>query len=128
MKLHNSHRIIFFYLFKVKPGWHDNVQKLKDEALSYLCLWRSNGCPKEEYFAEKKSITRARFIELFNILGKMLTIYEWERWLMLFCLINQEMCGLWSECDKMKGKDCKMASMIDGNSDSCSIPGMFSDK
>ena len=28
----------------------------------------------------------------------------------------------------MKGKNCKMASMIHGNSDSCSIAGMFSDK
>ena len=28
----------------------------------------------------------------------------------------------------MKGKNCKMASMIDGNSDSCSIAGMFFDK
>ena len=30
---------------QVKPGWYDNVQKLKDEALSYQCLWKSNGCP-----------------------------------------------------------------------------------
>ena len=35
---------------------------------------------------------------------------------------------MWSECTKMKGKNCKMASMIHGNSDSCSIAGMFSDK
>ena len=35
---------------------------------------------------------------------------------------------VWSECDKMKVKNYKMASMVDGNSDSCSIAGMFSDK
>ena len=28
----------------------------------------------------------------------------------------------------MKGNNCQMASMIDGNSDSCSIAGIFSDK
>ena len=33
-------------------------------------------------------------IELFDILRKMLTLYEWERWLMPFCLTNQEICGV----------------------------------
>ena len=36
------------------------------------------------------------------------------------------MCGV--NVPKMKGKNCKMASMIDDNSNSCSIAGMFSDK
>ena len=35
---------------KVKLGWNDNVQKLKDEALSYHRLWKSNGCPKRRIF------------------------------------------------------------------------------
>ena len=46
---------------KVKPGWNDNVQKLKDEALSYHRLWKSNGCPREGYFAEMRRIVRARY-------------------------------------------------------------------
>ena len=46
---------------KVKPGWNDNVQKLKDEALSYHRLWKSNGCPRERYFAEMRRISRARY-------------------------------------------------------------------
>ena len=43
-------------------------------------------------------------------------------------LLSNKSRDMWSECAKMKGKNCKMASMIDGNSDSCSIAGMFSDK
>ena len=78
---------------KVKPVGmtNHNVQKLKDEALSYHRLWKSNGCPREGYFAEMLELV---IIELFDILRKMLTLYEWERWLMLFCLTNQEICGV----------------------------------
>ena len=36
----------------VKPGWNDNVQKLKDEALSYHRLWKVNCCPREGYFTD----------------------------------------------------------------------------
>ena len=42
-------------------------------------------------------------------------------------LLSNKSRDMWSECAEMKGKNCKMASMIDGNSDSCSIAGMFSD-
>ena len=43
-------------------------------------------------------------------------------------LLSNRSRDVWIECDKMKGKTCNMASMIDGNSDSCSIAGMFFDK
>ena len=81
-------------LIKVKPGWNDNVQKLKDEALSYHRLWKSNGCPREGYLLKCVELLELVIIELFDILRKMLTLYEWERWLMLFCLTNQEICGV----------------------------------
>ena len=42
-------------------------------------------------------------------------------------LLSNKSRDVCSECSKMKGKNCKMASMIDGNSDSCGIAGMFSD-
>ena len=32
---------------KVKPGWNDNVQFLKSEALSWHKLWKCNGCPRD---------------------------------------------------------------------------------
>ena len=40
-------------------------------------------------------------------------------------LLSNRSRDVWIECDKIKGKTCNMASMIDGNSDSCSIAGMF---
>ena len=40
-------------------------------------------------------------------------------------LLSNKSRDVWSECAKMKGKTCKMASMIDGNSDSCRIAGVF---
>ena len=43
-------------------------------------------------------------------------------------LLSKKSRDVWNECDKMKGKNCRMASMIDGNSNSCSIAVMFSDK
>ena len=46
-------------------------------------------------------------------------------------LLSNKSRDVWSDCDKINRKNCKMASMIDGNtpnSDSCSIPGTFSDK
>ena len=43
-------------------------------------------------------------------------------------LLSKKSRDVWSECDKMKGKNCRMACMIDGNSNSCSIAVMFSDK
>ena len=32
-------------------------------------------------------------------------------------LLSNKSRDVWSECDKMKGKNCKMASVIDCNSD-----------
>ena len=46
---------------KVKPGWNDNVQLLKSEALSWHKLWKCNGCPRDGYFAEMRRVTRARY-------------------------------------------------------------------
>ena len=45
---------------KVKPGWNENVKEFKNEALTWHVLWKSNGCPRDGYFAEQRRITRAR--------------------------------------------------------------------
>ena len=111
---------------KVKPGWNDNVQKLKDEALSYHRLWKSNGCPREGYFAEMRRITRARYHRAIRHIEKNANTIRMGK--MANALLSNKSRDMWSECANMKGKNCKMASMIDGNSDSCSIAGMFSDK
>ena len=111
---------------KVKPGWNDNVQKLKDEALSYHRLWKSNGCPREGYFAEMRRITRARYHRAIRHIEKNANTIRMGK--MANALLSNKSRDMWSECAKMKGQNCKMASMIDGNSDSCSIAGMFSDK
>ena len=58
-------------------------------------LWKSNGCPRDGYFAEQRRITRARYhrVELLGTLSEMQTKYEWKKWLMLFCLIAQLIFG-----------------------------------
>ena len=62
---------------KVKPGWNDNVQLLKSEALSCHKLWKCNGCPRDGYFAEMRRVTRAiDTIELLDILIDMLKPLE----------------------------------------------------
>ena len=39
-------------------------------------------------------ITRARYHRAIRHIEKNATLYVWERWLMLFCLTNQEICGV----------------------------------
>ena len=85
-------------LIKAKPGLNDNVQKLKDEALSYHRLWKSNGCPKEGYFTRSRYHRAIRNIEKnpnTTRMGKMAN-----------ALLSNKSRDVWSECAKMKGKNC----------------------
>ena len=69
---------------------------------------------------------RRIIIELFDILRKNDNTIRLGK--MANALLSNKSRDMWSECAKIKGKNCKMASMNDGNSDSCSIAGMLSDK
>ena len=46
---------------KVMPGWNDQVQQLKEEALSWHAYWKAHGRPKSGYVAEMHRIIRARY-------------------------------------------------------------------
>ena len=73
-----------------------------------------------------RRITRARYHRAIRHIEKNANTIRMGK--MANALLSNKSRNVWSECAKMKGKNCKMASMIDGNSDSCSIAGMFFDK
>ena len=69
------------------------MKEFKNEALTWHVLWKSNGCPRGGYFADSVESQERDIIELLGRLSKMQTKYEWEKWLMLFCLIAQLIFG-----------------------------------
>ena len=73
-----------------------------------------------------RRITRARYHRAIRHIEKNANTIRMGK--IANALLSNKSRDMWSECAKMKGKNCKMASMIHGNSDSCSIAGMFSDK
>ena len=91
---------------KVKPGWNDNVEKLKDEALSYHRLWKSKGCPREGYFAEMRRIIRARYHGA--IRHNEINANTKRMGKIANALLSNKPNDVWSECAKMKGKNCKI--------------------
>ena len=71
-----------------------------------------------------RRITRARYHRAIRHIEKNAT-NTIRMGKMANALLSNKSRDMWSECAKMKGKNCKMTSMIDGNSDSCSIQVCF---
>ena len=111
---------------KVKPGWNDNVQKLKMRLCHIIVYENLMVVQEKDILLKCVELLELVIIELFGHIEKNANTIRIGK--MANALLFNKSRDMWSECAKMNGKKCKMASMIDGNSDSCSIAGIFSDQ
>ena len=91
---------------KVMLGWNDQVQQLKEEALSWHAYWKAHGHPTSGYVAEMHRIIRARYHRaISDILKKKLQKSNLKKWLNQYCLMDLGVCG--RKLEKLKGKQGK---------------------
>ena len=86
-------------------------------------LWKSNGCPRDGYFAEQRRITRARYHRAIRHIERNANKIRMEK--MADAVLSNSSTDIWREVEKMKPK---ISSTVDGNDDFESIANMFSDK
>ena len=111
---------------KVKPGWNENVKEFKNEALTWHVLWKSNGCPRDGYFAEQRRITKARYHRAIRHIERNANKIRMEK--MADAVLSNSSTDLWRGVEKIKPKIIMMSSTVDGSDDCESIASMFSDK
>ena len=85
---------------KVEPGWNDNVQLLKSEALSWHKLWKCNGCPRDGYFAEMRRVTRARYHRAIRHIDRHVKIIKMNK--MADTIELNRSRDLWCESNKLR--------------------------
>ena len=64
---------------KVMPGWNDQVQQLKEQALSWHAYWKAHGCPTSGYIAEMHRIIRTRYHRALRHIAKEATKIQSEQ-------------------------------------------------
>ena len=111
---------------KVMPGWNDQVQQLKEEALSWHAYWKAHGRPTSGYVAEMHRIIRARYHRAMRHIEKEATKIQSEK--MAQSILSDGSRGVWPEVRKIKGKKGKMACSMDGCNDNDDIANIFSEK
>ena len=90
---------------KVMPGWNDQVQQLKEEALSWHAYWKAHGRPTSGYVAEMHRIIRARCHRAIRHIEKEATKIQSEK--MAQSILSDGSRGVWPEVRKIKGKKGK---------------------
>ena len=110
----------------VMPGWNDQVQQLKEEALSWHAYWKAHGRPTSGYVAEMHRIIRARYHRAIRHIEKETTKIQSEK--MAQSILSDGSRGVWPEVRKIKGKKGKMACSMDGCNDNDDIANIFSEK
>ena len=90
---------------KVMPGWNDQVQQLKEEALSWHAYWKAHGRPTSGYVAEMHRIIRARYHRAIRHIEKEATKIQSEK--MAQSILSDGSRGVWPEVRKIKGKKGK---------------------
>ena len=89
---------------KVMPGWNE-VQQLKEEALSWHAYWKTHGLPTSIYVAEIHRVIRARYHRAIGHIGKKLQKSSLKKWLKRYFLMDLGVCG--RKLKKLKGKKGK---------------------
>ena len=84
------------------PGWNDQVQQLKKEALSGHAYWKAHGRPTSGCVAEMHRIIRARYHRAIRHIEKKLQKSNLKKWHNQYCLMDLGVCG--RKLEKLKGK------------------------
>ena len=105
------------------PGWNDQVQQLKEEALSWHAYWKAHGRPTSGYVAEMHRIIRARYHRAIRHIEKEATKVQSEK--MAQSILSDGSRGVWPEVRNIKGKKGKMACSMDGCNDNDDIANIF---
>ncbi len=108
------------------PGWSQEVEHLKKEALYWHKIWRSMGQPHQGDFMEMRRITRAQYHRAvrhtMNHGDKIRTTKMAE------AISENRTRNLWSEVHRIKGRNKFSPSSIDGIVGDEEISQLFSDK
>ena len=96
----------------VIPGWSQEVENLKQQALFWHRQWRSRGRPHNGDITERRRITRARYHQAIRQIIKRDDLIRTTRMAEAIC--DNRTRDLWAEVRKIKGRNKCQPSSIDG--------------
>ena len=108
------------------PGWTDEVEHLRQEALFWHRQWRSMGRPHQGEIAERRRITRSLYHKAVRGVIKQGDIIRTSKMAEAIC--DNRYRDLWAEVRKIKGRNKFLPSSIDGHGDDREIAQLFQDK
>ena len=97
---------------RVIPGWSQEVENLKQQALFWHRQWRSRGRPHNGDITEMRRITRARYHQAIRQIIKRDDLIRTTRMAEAIC--DNRTRDLWAEVRKIKGRNKFQPSSIDG--------------
>ena len=97
---------------RVIPGWSQEVENLKQQALFWHRQWRSRGRPHNGDITERRRITRARYHQAIRQIIKRDDLIRTTRMAEAIC--DNRTRDLWAEVRKIKGRNKFQPSSIDG--------------
>ena len=111
---------------KVVPGWNEHVEPLKQKALLWHFIWKSNNCPREGTIALIRRQTRAKYHLALKSVKKNKDNICAQR-------LAESICGdssrdFWKEIKKIKQSKNSKSHCIDGKYTSNGIANHFADK
>ena len=92
------------------------MKYLRDEALSWHQFWKINGLPRAGHIAEIHRISRARYHRSIRHIQRNKKIIQSEK--MAHAVVSNNSQDIWSEVRKVKGRNSKISSNVDGSCDS----------
>ncbi len=107
-------------------GWDCNLSQLKDTALFWHKLWKTNGSPSSGVVADVRCNTRRQYHDAIKSKKKDSRRKKAEH--LANSYMSHDVNGFWAQVRKMKGNQCLQTSIIDGVSGSESICNVFANK
>ena len=111
---------------KIVPGWNEHVESLKQQALFWHFLWKSNKRPREGIIAEIRRKTRARYHQAIRYVKankeKMSAQYLAES------LAKHNVSEFWRNVKKIRKNKQGISTTVDDESNDEKIADLFADK
>ncbi len=111
---------------KCVPGWNEYVEPLKQEALYWHRQWKARGSPHQGEYSEMRIITRARYKRAVRYVMNNSDRIKMTR--MAEAISENRDRDLWSEICKIKGRNNKLPTNVDGVVGDENISELFCDK
>ena len=108
------------------PGWNDNVEGFRQEALYWHRCWKDAGCPREGNVAEIMRITRARYHKAVKDVKRDKDNIRIEK--MASAIADNRHRDLWAEVRKIKGNKSFLPGCVDNMSSQIDICEVFAKK